>query len=137
MIDNLSTMKTAILSILQSVQNLTVVYGYEKGELPSYPAATIYSAEYNPEWADTTSDRDTVIFTIHLYQEIDNQTPEKSETIVDNMLTKIVQGLQANYTLSGACDIMRVRAVKGWINREVTNRAATITVALTKLNRII
>lgn len=136
MIRNLSLIKAKLLAHLNAVDGLTVAYGYEKGQLPSYPAATIYSAEYNPVWADTSGDRDVITFEIRIYQEINIQDPETAETIVDNVLEKIVQALQADYTLGGTCDRIEIRATKGWVSREVQDRAATITVITEKMNRI-
>lgn len=137
MIENLTTIKNAIIDKLEAIDGLTVVYGYEKGELPSYPAACVFNADYNPEWADTTADRDVLVFTIHLYQEVDVQKPEIAEENVDNVLQRIMQAFQQDYTLGGTCDKMNVRASKGWTSREVQTRAATITLTAEKLNRII
>jgi len=137
MIENLTTLKTAIENKLKAIDGLALVYGYEKGELAQYPAAAIYSTDYNPSYLDTTSDRDVIVFTIRVYQEISAQNPENAEQIVDNLLVKIVQAFQVDYTLGGACDKMTISASKGWVSREAQNRAATITLTTEKLSRII
>lgn len=137
MIDNLITVKEKILDYLEDIDGLNVIHGYVKGELTGYPAILVYSAEYNPEWADTTNDIDKYVFTLHLLQEIKERTPADAERIVDELLVKIVQVFQVNYTLGGTCDKITVRATKGWTDREAPNRAATITVEASKLVPII
>lgn len=137
MIENLTIQKAAIKAKLQGIAGLSLVYGYEKGEITQYPAAMIYATDYNPAYLDTASDRDVLVFTIRLYQEINAQEPEKAEEIVDDILVKIVQAFQQDFRLGGACDKLTVSASKGWVSRETTNRAATITITTEKLNRIV
>jgi hypothetical protein len=137
MIENLTTLKTAITNKLKAIDGLALVYGYEKGELAQYPAAAIYAVDYNPAYLDTTADRDVIVFTIRIYQEINAQSPENAEEIVDNLVVKIVQAFQQDYTLGGACDKITISANKGWVSREAQNRAATITITTERLSRII
>lgn len=137
MIENLTIQKAVIKAKLQGIAGLSLVYGHEKGEILQYPAAMIYATDYNPAYLDTASDRDVLVFTIRLYQEINAQEPEKAEEIVDDILVKIVQAFQQDYRLGGACDKLTISASKGWVSRETTNRAATITITTEKLNRII
>lgn len=137
MIDNLITVKNKIIDYLEDIDGLNVIHGYVKGELTGYPAILVYSAEYKPEWADTKDDIDTYVFTLHLLQEIKERTPAEAERIVDDLLVRIVQKFQVNFTLEGVCDKIKVRAIKGWTDRETPNRAATITLEASKYVSII
>ena len=135
MTDNFILVKNKIKTMLESITDLKYVYGYPKGELSGYPVATIYSAEYNPEWVDTTRDKDIYRFTIHLFQEISatGQGAEQAERITDKVLVKIVQKFQTDYILEGLVDKVSISAVKGWTDREVPNRVAVISIITTKL----
>lgn len=126
--------KNEIKSILESISSIKYVYSYEKGQLEGYPTATIYSAEYNPEWQTTNRDKDVYTFTIHLYQEMteDNKGAEDAESIVDSALVEIMQAIQQDFTLDGKIEKATVSAVKGWTSRELPNRAAVITVTCWK-----
>ena len=130
--------KNAIKTILDGITNLKYVYSYEKGELAGYPGVTIYSAEYNPDWATADRDRDVYIYTIHLYQELsgENRGAEEAEGIVDDALVAIIQAFQQNYRLNGTVDKLTIKATKGWTNREMPDRAAVITITCEKLVKI-
>lgn len=137
MIDSFNEAKTAIVQKLQGLTKIKYVYGYEKGDLSGFPAVTIYSSEYNPQPYDTASDQDVYIFTIHLYQEMDVENPADAETKVDNALVEIMQAFQTDYTLGGVVDCLYLSAQKGWVSREMINRAAVIKITCYKNNQII
>ena len=130
--------KNAIKAKLDEISNVKYVYTYEKGLLEGYPAVTIYSAEYNPEWISTEHDKDTYIYTIHLYQEMsaDNKGASKAEGLVDNALVAILQAFQQDYRLGGVVDKLTISAKKGWTDRELVNRAGVITIVCQKLVKI-
>ena len=117
---------------------LTYVYAYEKGLLEGYPCATIYSAEYNPEWITTDYDEDVYVYTIHLYQELssDHKGAESAENIIDEKITSIVQAFQTDYTLGGLVKKVSISATKGWTDREMIDRAGVITITCKKLAKI-
>lgn len=133
--DTYSAIKTAILAKLNSLSKPKHVYGYEKGELDGYPAITLFSSEYNPLQFTTQHDKDTYVFTLNVYQEMqsDNTTPEDAEAIVDALLVEVIQAFQEDPTLDGACENLTVAAQKGWVDREIINRAAVVTITAEKV----
>lgn len=132
---HLKEIKKAIIDKITPI--VPVVYGYEKGEMEKYPAAMVYSTEINPEWADTEQDKDIMVFKIGIYQEINNQTPEKAEDLVDDIVVSIIEAFQQDWRIGKLVDKTTIRATKGWVSREVQTRAATITITTTSLKKII
>jgi uncharacterized protein YdeI (YjbR/CyaY-like superfamily) len=137
MTNQFSIISSAVLAKLQALTKFKYVYAYEKGVIEGYPAITIFNSEYSADWADTQNDLDKYVFTIHIYQEMDKKTPAEAEQIINDALVECFQSFQSDYTLGGKVDIMTIRATKGWVNRETTNRVAVITLSLQKLNSII
>lgn len=127
--------KDAIVAKLNTLTKIKHVYPYEKGELEGYPAITIFSAEYIPSQLTTQHDVDLYIFTLHLYQEMksDNVQADDAEQIVDDALVEIIQTFQADPQISDTCDNVTVSAQKGWVDREVLNRAGIVTLTVTKI----
>lgn len=136
MTNNFATIQSAIIAKLQALTKLKFVYAYEKGSLEGYPAITVYNSEYSASWETNSQDRDKYVFTLHLYQEMKQKTPANAEQIIDEALVEVIQAFQSDFTLSGAVDIMTIRATKGWASREVESRVAIITLTLEKLNLI-
>ena len=137
MTNQFAAVSAKVLAKLQGLTKMKYVYAYEKGAIEGYPAATVFGAEYSAEWEDNVYDRDSYIFTIHIYQEFDIKTAENAEQIIDAALTEAIQAFQVDYTLGGTVDIMKIKATKGWVNRESTNRVAVITLSCQKLNSIL
>lgn len=137
MTNQFATISLAVLAKLQALTKMKYVYAYEKGQIEGYPAITVYGSEYSAEWADTTNDLDTYIFTIHIYQEMKQRTPAEAEQIINDALVECFQAFQSDYTLGGKVDLMSIRATKGWANREAENRVAVVYLTVKKLNSII
>lgn len=137
MINQFAIVSAKILTKLQALTKTKFVYAYEKGQIEGYPAITVYGSEYYAEIEDNMVDRDTYVFTLHLYQEQEVKTPAETEQIINDALVECFQAFQSDFTLGGTVDIMKLKAVKGWVNREVVNRVAVITLTLSKLNPII
>lgn len=135
MTNNYKIIRDAIVAKLQALTTLKYVYPYEKGELEGYPAATIYSATYVPAQTTTQHDIDVYEFTVHIYQEqqSDNTTPAQAEEIVDAAMVEIIQAFQQDPQISLTCDNCTLACQKGWVDREMINRAAVVTITATKL----
>lgn len=132
--DNFSIIKAAIVAKLGTLTKPKYVYAYEKGELEGYPAITVYSSEYNPVPLSTDHDTDTYIFTLHVYQEqqSENTDPSEAETIVNALVTEVVQAFQQDQQLGNTCDNIGITVQMGWTDREIINRAAVIMLTVNK-----
>lgn len=137
MTNQFSIISGKIITKLQALTKTKFVYAYEKGQIEGYPAITVYGSEYYSEIEDNVNDRDTYVFTLHLYQEQEAKTPAEAEQIINDALVECFQAFQSDFTLGGSVDIMKLKATKGWVNREVVNRVAVITLTLSKLNSVI
>lgn len=138
MTNNFKLIKDAIKAKLLTLTKLKFVYAYEKGDLSGFPSVSIYSAEYNPVQTTTQHDKDEYNFVIHLYQEMtgngtNGKTPAQAEDIVDEAMVDIIQAFQLDPQLGGLCDNLTISAVKGWVDREVIDRACVFTIKAEKI----
>ena len=135
MTNEYTKIKDAIVAKLNMLTKIKHVYPYEKGELDGYPAITIFSAEYIPSQLTTQHDVDVYIFTLHLYQEMDSEGTQAgtAEQIVDDALVELIQTFQTDPQIADTCDNCTVSAQKGWVDREVLNRAGVVTLTVTKI----
>jgi hypothetical protein len=138
MVNNYALIEAAVVAKLNTIDGVKYVYAYEKGQLEGYPAVSVFSAEYNPAQVTNQHDEDEYIFTVNLYQEMqsENTTPAQAEVIVNALMVKIMQAFQVDYTLGSKCDNLNVRAVKGWTDREIADRACVFTITVKKTAEI-
>jgi len=138
MVNHYTTIRTAIIAKLNALTGVKYVYTHEQGELAGYPAISIYSSQYSPAVLTNQHDYDEYVFTVHLYQEMvsENTTAEQAEVIVDNIMVALMQAFQSDYTLGGACDDLTISAQKGWVDREMINRACVFNIAVRKATDI-
>jgi hypothetical protein len=133
MTDYFIQVKNKIVEKLQSISELKYVYKYKKGELGGYPCATVYNSEYNPEWADTSNDKDVYIFVIHIYHEIPLKGEETADQIIDKAWLAVTQAFQQDFTLGGLVNKLTIKGRKGEIIREIPDLVAEITLTCEKL----
>lgn len=124
---NYTTIGSAIKTILDGITEFNVVYNYEPKELLKYPAGTVTAQAHNNEFASTRSNVRVYTFNIRLYFRTD--TAEDAEGILRGLTDKVIEAIEADVTLSGACDYaFPISADWSFVEREVPLRAVSITI---------
>lgn len=81
----------AIVSILQAnVPKLRHVYDYERLQPEGYPCATVTPDDGEAEFADTSRNKRTYIFSIKIKQERVQQNEEESERIMRELVDQAI-----------------------------------------------
>lgn len=117
---------TQLISILQAVTSLNAVYDGEQKELANYPAACVSFVGHTNRINDTGGNRRTVSYMIRIYYRSADATD--AEQTVRNVADDVLEALEANVTLNGACDWATATAGKGfYAERELPVRGIEIT----------
>ena len=130
-----SSIGTQIKTVLLTISDFNLVYGYEPKELLKYPCATVTASSHADIFATTASNQRTFKFDIRLYFRTD--TAEDAEGILRDLADQVIVAFEANPTLNGSCDF--ARPISGnWLfqEREVPVRVVEIVIeCLKRLNR--
>lgn len=119
-----SNIKARIKSNLETVTEIKVVYGYEKGDLAQFPSATIRRVDFVSDYE--TDNRDVRVYTFHVrvYQEINDQNigASEAESRIDAIIDKVLAKFESDYTLGGNTIKAMIRGLSNWEDREMHMR---------------
>lgn len=114
-----STIKAAIKTHLEAITGIQHVYGYEKGNLDGFPAATLTLSEIECNYESTAEDERKYSFKIRVYQEMDDDGVGAStaETTIEALIDTILEKFEDDYTLSGNCHRVNIKGVHAYTER--------------------
>lgn len=101
------TIKTQLVSILQTVSSVMVVYGKEEKELKQFPAVCISGDDYQGEYLSIGtggSNQETYQHIIRIYFRTDEANDPDYEDILESVVDDVIAVLRHNITLNGSCD---------------------------------
>lgn len=96
--------KDAIVTILQTVGSLKVVYPKEEKELADFPAACVSAKEHSAELHDTTANLKTYQHFVRLYFRTDEKNDKDYEDVLESVADDVIAALEHDITLGGVCD---------------------------------
>ena len=127
---DITTIKNAIKTKLQSVNHLRHVYTYPTGKPDGYPYATISSASWRGEFADFSAsskrNKRTYNFDINIYTDASEAGfgTEKAERISDEAIEEILTAFDMDTTLSGT--VLWTQVVSGSSGYEIMGEMARV-----------
>ena len=125
--------KNKIISKIEKIKQVKLVYSYEKQDLGGYPAVVILGFNVNDIIEDTITNLREYIFKVRVFQEIKGVKPSKAEEIIDNLIDILMDTFATDFTLGGTCEGCWVSAGLGWIDRETEMRVYDLEVTAKKL----
>lgn len=101
------TIKDQIVAVLQTVSELEAVYGKEEKALSKFPSACVSAKEHTSHFYTVGSggrnEREYQHY-VRVYFRTDEANDIDYEDILESIADKIVQALESNITLNGACN---------------------------------
>ena len=94
---------TALVTICETITEISEVYDHEPKELINYPAIAISSLGHEDAPADTARNRRTFTFNIRCYVRAD----ETSEATLRSLADKIIDAIEGDVTIGGSCDFAK------------------------------
>ncbi len=102
-----SAINTKLLTLTGSGQPLACVYPYHHLGVSGYPAATFEPSSMEAQISTTSENMREYTFDIVVSQELSLLSRDDALTTLCNASDAIIDMLDSDYTLSGACDISR------------------------------
>lgn len=120
--------KDAIVSKLQTVESLDVVYAKEEKILGSFPAATVSAKSHEGQFEDTVSNLKTYEHFIRLYFRTDENNDADYEDVLETVADSVIYALEHDITLGGVVDwAMPTSGIWKFGQKEVPVRYLEIT----------
>lgn len=121
------TIAGSLENIINSVDGVAVVYDHEAKELGKYPAVTIIAMGHQNEYNDLQANKHSYNFAIRVYYRTDDAAT--AESTVRGIVDAIIEAVETDTTLSGACDFARpTSSTWAFGEREVPVRFAQVNV---------
>ena len=119
-----SDIKNAIKAHITAVTGIKSVYGYEKGNLNGYPAATVTLQAIACEYETNTEDQRKYTFKVKIYQELENDAEgaETAEATLEALLDTVIGKIEDDWDLGGLCHKVNINGVAGYVDRGVNMR---------------
>lgn len=130
---NYQTIKTKIITKLETLDNVKIVHAYEKKDLGGFPAVVVMGFTVNDILEDTKSNLREYTFKIRIFQEVVATTPEEAEGIIDNLIDQLMDLFGQDFTLGGDCEGCWIRGGLGWVDREIEMRVYDLEILAKKL----
>lgn len=92
-----------LVTLLQQITDLAVVYDYDEPDLKQFPAATVQAQGHQNRFHDTAANDRRYEFLIRLYYRLDND--QDAETILRSLTDQVIAKLEANVSVSGVWEI--------------------------------
>jgi hypothetical protein len=122
------TVKDAIVTTLQGVTSLKIVYGKEEKAIKKFPAACVSAKEHNNIYNDLAGNSRSVVHYIRLYFRTDETNDPDYEDILESVADEVINALEHDVTLGGACEFTKpTNGVWGNADKEVPVRMLEIT----------
>lgn len=125
----------ALVTILQTVTELQIVYGYEPKLLNKFPSATVTALTHKNVFEDLAANKRTYQHKITLYYRTD--VAQDAESVLQKTADSVITAIEADVTLGGVVDYSEPSDGK-WMyqQREVPVRLVEITVSsIQRVNR--
>ncbi len=101
------TIKDQLVTILQGVTSLKVVYGKEEKAVKQFPAACVSAKEHTSDFSSVgiggTNERVYKHF-VRIYFRTDEANDPDYEDILENVADDVISAIEHNVTLNGACE---------------------------------
>lgn len=118
----------AIVSVLNSVSDIQVVYNHEPKELEKYPSATVTALSHANVFEDLAANKRVYRHKIVLYFRTD--IAQDAESILQALADEVITALEHDTTLGGVTDITNPSGGKwAYQQRELPVRLIEITVS--------
>lgn len=101
---NYKTTKDALVTILQTVSSLKVVYGKEEKALAAFPAACVSAKGHTAELHDTVSNRKHYQHFVRIYFRTDEANDPDYEDVLESVADDVIAALEHDVTLGGVVD---------------------------------
>lgn len=104
----IETIKTKIITLIQSISDIQFVYGFNKSTIEGYPYVIVTRSTSTVEPADysavTKRLKRTYVFNIDLFIEMNEATfgTERSEEIAMGIIDQILEKFDTDITLTGS-----------------------------------
>lgn len=124
-----SSIKSAIIAKLEAITGIKKIYGYEKGDLDGFPAATVVLVGIEAPILDNVSDSRRYDFRIRLYQEMeeDGVGAEEAESRVDALIDTLIGTFEDDYRLGGLAYNTNLKVEMGYPDRGPSMRVFDMT----------
>ena len=96
--------KNALVTILQGVSSLKVVYGKEEKALAAFPAACVSAKGHTAELHDTVSNRKHYQHFVRIYFRTDEEDNPDYEDVLESVADDVIHALEHDVTLGGVVD---------------------------------
>lgn len=118
-------------STFKTDNSIAVVYNYAERELVTYPAITIVALGHDGSFADTSANIRVYSYVIRVLVRAGDESI--SEATTRTLVDAVINRLESNLTLTGACDYMTPSSASySWSNDDIPVRYADITVQIRK-----
>src|SRR4051812_13105403 len=101
---NYKNTKDAIVTILQGVSSLKVVYGKEEKAVKQFPAACVSASGHQNAFHDLAGNDKTYHHYVRIYFRTDEQNDPDYEDVLERVADDVIATLEHNITLNGSCD---------------------------------
>ena len=96
--------KNQLVSILQGVSSLKVVYGKEAKALGQFPAACVSAMGHENSFHDLAANDKTYHHFVRIYFRTDENNDADYEDVLESVADDVITALEHNLTLNGSCD---------------------------------
>ncbi len=100
------TIKDQLVEILKTVSEIKTVYGKEEKSLANFPAACVsakeHASRFNSVGQSGSNERHYQHY-VRVYFRTDEKNDPDYEDVLENVVDKVVQAIESNPTLNGAC----------------------------------
>lgn len=99
--------------------NPNSIYDYDEQNLKGYPSAIVIPSENINDYASTTENRRTFVFTIRFCQEFASISLKQADAILRKVVDDAIRVFDKDYKLGGIADkVFATPSVWGYVQRE-------------------
>lgn len=129
-----TSLGTALYTLLNDASfktsaGIAAVYNYGKRDITTYPILTIVASGHKNDFLTTVANKRTYVYTVRALVRAPNDSD--SEVLIRSITDAVINRIEANYSLSGACEWMTpTSASLSWSTDDQPVRYADITVEI-------
>lgn len=125
--NDFSTLKAKIKTILQSETTINVVYDYDRPNIEKSPAAMVVPSGNDSDYVSTVHNRRSYAFVVKVMVPLDPAGMETAESTLVGIIDSLIDKFDQDFTLTGSCLMMTAApSAWGYEEREILYRVATI-----------
>lgn len=122
------SVKDALVTKLQAVTSLKVVYGKEEKAIAQFPAACVTAKAHTAQLHDSVANLKKYQHTINLYFRTDETNDADYEDVLESVADDVITALEADLTLGGVVDwSLPTSGNWRWASKETNVRVLEIT----------